>query len=164
MNGLFIRALIAFLAMPGVVAVAVPLLLFDRSWPPAGVAWGGVVLCGVGFTLLALAVRDFHVIGRGTLAPWAPPLRLVTAGLYRFSRNPMYVGVLILVSGWALLFRSAPLALYAAGLLVAFHLRVVLGEEPWLARTHGAAWQAFADGVPRWVGRRRHRARGQEEP
>ena len=69
----------------------------------------------------------------------------MTAGLYRFSRNPMYVGVLCLVSGLALLFRSASLALYAASLLVVFHLRVVLGEEPWLARTHGG-WDVRIDG------------------
>jgi protein-S-isoprenylcysteine O-methyltransferase Ste14 len=163
MNGLFLRALVAFLALPGIVAFAVPLLLFDRTWPPAGIAWGGSVLCVVGVTLLALTVGDFYVVGRGTLAPWAPPQRLVTIGLYRWSRNPMYVAVLMLVGGWALLFRSAPLALYAAGLLVAFHLRVVLGEEPWLARRHGPAWQAYADRVPRWVGRLDRRAGEQED-
>lgn len=151
MNGLFVRALFAFLALPGVVAIAVPLLLFERTWPPTGTAWFGAPMCAVGFTILALTVRDFYLLGRGTLAPWAPPSQLVTAGLYRFSRNPMYVGVVCLVSGWALLFRSGPLALYAASLLVVFHLRIVWGEEPWLARTHGAAWRAYAARVPRWL-------------
>jgi len=51
-------------------------------------------------------------------------------------------------------FLALPGVVAVAVLLVAIHLCVVLGEEPWLARTHGAAWQAYADGVPRWVGRR----------
>lgn len=149
------RALLAFLALPGIVAFAVPLALFARRWPPAGWAWFGVPVLSVGCTILALTVRGFHVHGRGTLAPWAPPKNLVMTGLYRYSRNPMYVGVLAIVYGWALLFRSGPLALYAVTLLVAFHLRVVFGEEPWLARTHGAAWEAYVRNVRRWAGRRR---------
>ena len=65
-------------------------------------------------------------------------------GLYRASRNPMYVAVLCIVLGWALLFQCATHGWYAAGLAVAFHLRVVYGEEPTLARAHGAEWTAYA--------------------
>ena len=155
MNVLFVRALFAFLALPGVVAFAVPLLAFDRTWPPAGWAWLGAIVLIIGFVIVALTIRDFYVLGRGTLAPWAPPARLVVAGLYRFSRNPMYVGVLCVVLGWAILFRSAPLALYAAGLLALFHARIIWGEEPWLARTHGSTWEVYVRAVPRWIGRRR---------
>jgi protein-S-isoprenylcysteine O-methyltransferase Ste14 len=150
-NALFVRALFAFLALPGIVAFAAPLLVFKRTWPPVGWAWIGAVVLAVGFVLLAMTVRDFYVLGRGTLAPWSPPTRLVVAGLYRFSRNPMYVGVLCIVLGWAILFRSGSLAVYAAALAVVFHVRVVWGEEPWLARTHGAEWQAYAARVPRWM-------------
>jgi protein-S-isoprenylcysteine O-methyltransferase Ste14 len=77
-------------------------------------------------------------------------------GLYRWSRNPMYVGVLCVVAGWAIGFRSIGLAVYGLALLVAFHLRVVTAEEPFLARTHGAEWEAYAARVPRWFGRRKH--------
>ncbi len=156
MNGRFVRALVAFLALPGVVAFAVPLLAFGRAWPPVGVAWFGAGLLAIGCVVLAWTVHDFHVLGRGSLAPWAPPEHLVIAGLYRFSRNPMYISVLSIVWGWAVLFQSAPLALYAAGLLGLFHCRIVWGEEPWLARTHGASWEAYRRAVPRWVGLRKH--------
>lgn len=88
----------------------------------------------------------------GTLAPWSPPTRLVVSGLYRVSRNPMYVAVLLIVAGWALLFRSRAIGIYAAVLMLAFHARVVWGEEPWLARTHGTEWAAYASMVPRWLG------------
>jgi protein-S-isoprenylcysteine O-methyltransferase Ste14 len=97
-------------------------------------------------------VRDFYVAGRGTLAPWAPPRALVVTGLYRFSRNPMYVGVLLILCGWAAGFRSWPLAAYAATIATAFHLRVLLYEEPTLARLFGKDWDHYTRQVPRWIG------------
>jgi protein-S-isoprenylcysteine O-methyltransferase Ste14 len=102
--------------------------------------------------LLLWCVRDFYVAGRGTLAPWSPPRRLVTVGPYRLSRNPMYVAVLLILCGWALTFASPTFWFYMACVAVAFHLRVVFFEEPWLARTHGAAWLAYRNRVPRWLG------------
>ena len=77
---------------------------------------------------------------------------LVVTGLYRFSRNPMPVAVLLVLWGWALGFRSWPLAVYAVVVMLAFHLRVVLHEEPWLARTHGEKWMHYATHVPRRFG------------
>jgi hypothetical protein len=76
----------------------------------------------------------------------------VTVGLYRVSRNPMYVGVLLLLWGWALGFRSRALAIYALIVMLGFHLRVVFGEEPWLAQRHGEEWDRYRATVPRWFG------------
>ena len=115
------------------------------GWP---LLFGGVVM-------LLWCVRDFFVTGRGSLAPWAPPERLVTVGLYRVSRNPMYVSVLLLLGGWALAYGSAVHWVYAGIVAIAFQLRVVFGEEPWLARQHGEAWAAYRAAVPRWLFRRR---------
>jgi protein-S-isoprenylcysteine O-methyltransferase Ste14 len=64
----------------------------------------------------------------------------------------MYVAVLLVLVGWATMFSSRALWLYAAIVAIAFHLRVVFGEEPWLARTHGAEWTAYRARVPRWLG------------
>lgn len=153
---MFLRALIAFLALPGVVAFAVPLLVL-RPEPVQLVPIGWPVLA-FGSGMLAWCVRDFYVRGRGTLAPWAPPTRLVVEGLYRVSRNPMYLAVLCIVLAWALLFHSWSIAAYATVLALGFHARVVWGEEPWLARAHGEAWAAYAATVPRWIGRPRRRA------
>jgi protein-S-isoprenylcysteine O-methyltransferase Ste14 len=63
----------------------------------------------------------------------------------------MYVAVAVMLVGWALSFMSAPLATYALIVIVAFHLRVVFGEEPWLASTHGAQWEEYRARVPRWL-------------
>ena len=146
---LFLRALLAFLALPGVVAFGVPLLLLR----PAGRAAtaDGTIVGGLGIVVLLWCVRDFYVAGRGTLAPWSPPKRLVTVGLYQYSRNPMYVGVLLIVAGWALAFRSATIGWYALFLVAAFHVRVVFFEEPWLARAHGAEFEAYRSKVRRWL-------------
>ena len=152
MNSLFLRALVACLALPGMVAFAIPLLLVTprghRAWVEP---WGALPLA-LGLVVLALTVREFYVAGRGTLAPWSPPQTLVVSGLYRYSRNPMYVGVLLILCGWAIGLRSRPIAIYAAGVALAVHLRVLLHEEPFLARTQPDAWAAYRSRVPRWLG------------
>lgn len=150
MNGLFARAALAFLVLPGVVAFLVPLLLWGPGTAAFSNRWG-IVPLGVGIVLLLACVREFYVAGRGTLAPWAPPIALVVTGLYQWSRNPMYIAVLLILSGWAIGFRSWPLTLYAGVVLVAFHLRIVLHEEPWLARTFGDNWIQYRNRVSRWL-------------
>jgi protein-S-isoprenylcysteine O-methyltransferase Ste14 len=147
-----LRALLAFLALPGLVAFAAPPLLI---WPEplhATFRTSGLAVLALGTVLLLWCVRDFYVAGSGTLAPWDPPRHLVVFGLYRFSRNPMYVAVFLVLLGWAIGFRSPLLSAYALAVLVAFHLRVVFGEEPWLAKTHGEAWTQYVSEVPRWFG------------
>jgi len=148
MTSLFWRALFAFVTLPGVVAFIVPWLL-----RPAGASFHlvGMPVLAIGVAGLLWCVRDFYVAGQGSLAPWSPPKHLVVVGLYRLSRNPMYVAVVITLSGWALLFQSRAHWFYAALIAFAFHLRVVFGEEPWLAHTHGQAWADYRKRVPRWL-------------
>jgi protein-S-isoprenylcysteine O-methyltransferase Ste14 len=104
-----------------------------------------------GMTLLLWCVREFYVAGRGTLPPWDPPQHLVTTGPYRFSRNPMYIGVITILLGRCLLWGSRTLIIYTVVFLCGFHLRVLLFEEPLAARQFGAKWQAYRSRVPRWV-------------
>jgi len=92
----------------------------------------------------------FLRLGKGTLAPWSPPQRLLQIGLYRHSRNPMYTAVVLILLGWAGAFASRDLLVCTLGAMIGFHLRVVLSEEPHLARTHGSAWAQYASRVPRW--------------
>ncbi|WP_341677394.1 isoprenylcysteine carboxylmethyltransferase family protein [Niveibacterium sp. SC-1] len=154
---MFWRALFAFIAMPGMVAFVVPALWLWQSGASLHNRWGGAVL-GLGALGLLWCVRDFHVQGKGTLAPWSPPRNLVIVGLYRYSRNPMYVCVTLILLGWAVSFASPGLLAYSVFVGLAFQLRVVYGEEPWLARTYGATWEAYAKRVPRWLGRWWHGA------
>lgn len=148
---MFAKALLAFMACPGMVAMAVPLGWLALEPPLQSVWRPGLALIAIGLVGLLWCVRDFYVTGKGTLAPWAPPSHLVTVGLYRFSRNPMYVSVSLMLFGWALSFGSQGLLAYATVVAVAFHCRIVLGEEPWLRRTFGESWDQYTSEVPRWL-------------
>lgn len=145
---LFWKALTAFLVLPGTIAFLVPWLLHPPAEQFRPLGWGPFAL---GVVLLLWCVRDFYVAGRGSLAPWAPPERLVVVGLYRVSRNPMYVSVLLILCGWALGYASGSLWAYAAIVALAFHGRVVWFEEPWLARRYGDEFEAYKAKIPRWL-------------
>jgi protein-S-isoprenylcysteine O-methyltransferase Ste14 len=148
---MFLRAVLAFLALPAVVAGLVPWLLLDSDrWRMGGTLLGWPIWF-FGACVLLWCVRDFYKIGKGTLAPWDPPKKLVVVGLYRFVRNPMYVGVLGWVAGWSLIAGSLVLGIYTILLAIAFHLRVIFYEEPTLARQFGNDWVQYQGTVPRWI-------------
>jgi protein-S-isoprenylcysteine O-methyltransferase Ste14 len=146
------RSVIAFLALPGLVAFAIPVLWLSFQGDSAPKYAIGALVFVVGLFGLLWCVRDFYVKGKGTLAPWSPPSELVVVGLYRYTRNPMYVSVLLLVLSWSVLFGSLALLGYAVALGVVFHLRVIFGEEPWLVQRYGAKWEDYKHRVPRWLG------------
>jgi protein-S-isoprenylcysteine O-methyltransferase Ste14 len=150
-NRQLLQAVAAFLALPGVVAFAVPVAIGASGASAVRHVPAAAALLAAGVILLLWCVREFYVAGRGTLAPWAPPQRLVTSGPYRFSRNPMYIAVLVILLAWWLLWGRTVLLVYAAVVVCAFHARVVLVEEPWAARTFGAQWQEYRARVPRWL-------------
>jgi protein-S-isoprenylcysteine O-methyltransferase Ste14 len=147
---MFARALLAFLALPGVVAFAVPIAWLLASSHTSLVQPLGLFPLVCGTAGLLWCVRDFYVSGKGTIAPWAPPVHLVVVGLYRYTRNPIYISVTLILLGWAVSFGLRGLFTYTIIVAIAFHLRVVFGEEPWLASTHGAQWHEYARRVPRW--------------
>ena len=150
---MLLRALVAFLLLPGIVAFAAPLLLALGLGQVASLSVTALIFIALGLTSLIWCVCSFYFSGKGTLAPWSPPRNLVVVGLYRFSRNPMYVAVVLLLMGWSLLFESVALATYGVIVAMGFHLRVIFGEEPWLARTYGPQWTEYVSQVNRWVGR-----------
>ena len=99
------------------------------------------------------AFWGFALRGLGTPAPIAPPQKLVVEGLHRHVRNPMYLGVLLIVIGQAVLFRSTALVEYAAAIWLAAHLFVLLYEEPTLQRKFGQEYRDYRQRVPRWIPR-----------
>ena len=146
---LFLKSLLAFLLLPGIVAGLVPWLLAPEGYiRPFGWGWS-VLLIGLG--ILLWCVRDFYVAGKGTLAPWSPPEKLVTVGLYRYTRNPMYVGVLVMVLGWSLLTSYWLMTAYWLVLMAAFHLRVLYYEEPQMRKRFPEEWREYSARVPRWM-------------
>lgn len=150
---MFARALFAFLVLPGIAAILVPPLLASvDSWKGSPFLPGLFVMLAGG-VVLVWCVRDFYVSGKGTLAPWDPPRQLVVIGLYRFVRNPMYLGVLLFVLGWSFYLSSPVLAVYAGFLAIGFHVRVVKYEEPWLESQFGEEWRTYRTAVSRWLPR-----------
>jgi protein-S-isoprenylcysteine O-methyltransferase Ste14 len=90
---MFARAAFAFIALPGLFAILVPATWLWLGSDAELVHPLGLVPLLAGFVALLWCVRDFYVSGKGTLAPWSPPAELVVAGLYRHSRNPMYIAL-----------------------------------------------------------------------
>ena len=153
--------------VPGTVVVIVPFVLLSSRQaplpaPPALLRILGAVLAAAGLALYFTCLAGFVRQGRGTPSPTGPPRRLVVAGPYQRTRNPMYLAVLSTVAGEALFFSSLRLGAYAAILAVAFHVFVVIYEEPTLARLFGEDYEAYRRAVPRWVVRRRPSPRGTE--
>jgi protein-S-isoprenylcysteine O-methyltransferase Ste14 len=104
-----------------------------------------------GAAALLWCIVDFARRGRGTLAPVDPPQFVVRDGLYRVTRNPMYVAVLVTLVGESLLADSLPLAVWTAVVAVTVHLFVVLYEEPTLHTRFGEPYDAYRAAVPRWL-------------
>ena len=147
-----------FWVAPGVVAGWIPYALTDwRPQPPllgssAERVVGGV-LTTVGVVMLVECFVRFAIMGRGTPAPIAPTETLVASGLYRHVRNPMYVAVLMVITGQALLFGSGLLLRYAVLVWLIFHGFVLLYEEPTLRHRFGSSYQSYRANVPRWLPR-----------
>lgn len=148
-----LRALVSVIILPVTAAVLLPWLFLGQPALPEGWARIGLVPLGVGLALFLWCVVLFAMRGRGTLAPWDPPRRFVAAGPYRVVRNPMYVGVGLVIAGEAILFGSWTLALYLVVIGIVWHLFVLTYEEPTLEREFGEEYRAYRAHVPRWVPR-----------
>ena len=146
-----VRAAAAFVALPGMVAFVLPIWIGTSAGRAVRYPVPAALLLGLGTTLLLWCVREFYAAGRGTLAPWDPPSHLVTSGPYRFSRNPMYLGVELLLAGWCLLWDARTLIIYTLLCMIGFYLRVRLVEEPSARRRFGTEWEAYRARVPRWI-------------
>ena len=144
-----------FVAAPCVVAGLIPWWLSRELWPPflslELTRAVGAVLIVAGLPGILDSFARFAREGLGTPAPIAPTRHLVVSGLYRYVRNPMYVGVVAVIAGQAILFADWRVLLYAALVWLACHLFVVAYEEPTLSRTFGAEYEAFRAHVPRWI-------------
>lgn len=148
-------SIVFFFLAPGVVAGLVPYLISD--WRRQGAFLVpvvepllGAILVLVGAMFLIDCFARFAREGQGTPAPIAPPRSLVVSGAYRHVRNPMYVAVVSIIWGQALIFGNRALVGYGAVVWLLFHLFVLVYEEPALRRAHGEAYARYAAEVGRW--------------
>lgn len=157
-----LRHLLSILILPFTVTVLFPRWLmrglsgFDTRWidgtaaaASAHVTGAVVFLAGLG--LFAWCVLLFARVGRGTLAPWDPTRRLVVVGPYRYVRNPMIIGVLIMLGAEAIFLGSRVAAAWALMFFVINNIYFVLLEEPGLERRFGGAYREYKLAVGRWL-------------
>lgn len=145
------------IVVPGTLTVVMPWLLFWTSSRTTDDAlpWlrhSGWLLVVSGALLIGWCIHDLLVRGQGTPAPSAPPARLVTGGLYRWTRNPMYVGIVLMLLGEALVFWSPPIALATAATWLCMTVYLLTVEERGLRRRFGHAYEIYQREVPRWIG------------
>jgi len=153
---------LAWLILPVTVVVFIPwgLQWVARKpfrWDGGFWPWIGVWLIANGVALAAWCVNLFNVQGQGTPLPLDPPKRFVLAGPYRYVRNPMMLGMMLILVGEALVMESRSVCLYALALALAAHLVVCCWEEPDLTRRFGQAYREYRKQVPRWIPRLPHR-------
>lgn len=159
-----IKSIIFTLIVPGFVLGYVPYILYDAQG-----SFGIGILRNIGWLLIALgtllyawSVLNFLIEGNGTPAIWftkqlkkligEEPSKLVSSGLYKISRNPMYLGVLMIVFGQSILLESKSILIYTGILAVLFHLVVVFLEEPHLKKKYGEEYERYLKNTPRWLG------------
>ena len=152
-----IGSVVFFVLAPGTMAGLIPWLI--TGWESDAPGWlriAGVAVILVGLTPLIAAFAAFTRAG-GTPSPTAPTQRLVIAGFNKYVRNPMYIGVLLTIVGQALLFGSLALIWYAVAFWLVTASFVRFYEEPTLAETYGAEYDAYRRSVRAWIPRVRKR-------
>jgi protein-S-isoprenylcysteine O-methyltransferase Ste14 len=158
---LWIRGLIFTVLIPTVVGFILPSAVDPGAHRAGGLWEAGWIPISAGTLIYAWCLTRFLAAGGTPAIHFTRPLRfligeppkgLVLGGLYRFSRNPMYLGVLTGVFGQAVLFASTLIAAYGCVVFACFYLIVVLVEEPHLRATLGRPYELYCLTVPRWIG------------
>ncbi len=161
---MFLRQLLAIAALPFTVTVLAPMAILRRnpldpampnSMLEVSAMVVGVVALFAGAALFVICVFQFWSRGRGTLAPWDPPRRFVAEGPYRYVRNPMITGVLLILVGEAAILRSSSLAQWAGLFAVINMIYIPLLEEPMLRARFGGQYDDYLRAVPRFIPRPR---------
>ena len=142
--------------VPGSIGGWIP--LYIATGGSSAIPWSadravGVALVIAGWAALLWCTVEFVRRGSGTPSPNRAPTKLVVSGLFRFVRNPMYVGVVSAIEGIALAMHSWETALYGVAVAIPFHLRVRFYEEPRLTREFGSEFKEYCARVPRWIPR-----------
>lgn len=158
-----IRILFSVVALPFMVTIAFPMLIIINSqennpWEFLFSRFGitsflGILVICIGLYLLVLTIYQFTITGKGTLAPWDPPKKLVIEGIYRHVRNPMISGVIMMVLGEAVAFRSLLLFLYWLAVTLLNLIYIPFLEEKGLEKRFGEPYRLYMRNVPRWIPR-----------
>lgn len=154
---LFFRNLFFIIIHPGLVVGLIPYWIVEHklnenfSYPFQWFQFLGPLLFLIELTIMLNCIFNFAVEGRGTLSPADPTKKLVISGLYRFSGNPMYLGVIIILLGETIFFQSILLLWYMIFIFLVFNLFILLIEEPRLSKDFGKEHQKYRVRVRMWL-------------
>jgi protein-S-isoprenylcysteine O-methyltransferase Ste14 len=153
-----IETVVATIIVPGAAAILIPYLLLALTGgtrPPETGILEALAVIGtlLGSGMIIWVSYAFVRFGKGTPVPLDPPERFVARGLFRYVRNPMYVGAQLIILSEAVFFRSLWLLLYAFGLWLALHTFLIVFEEPQLKERFGESYLAYFHSIPRWLPR-----------
>ena len=158
MLSLFLRNLFFTILQPGLVAGLFPYWLVSKAKVQQAFTdafqlhyYIGIVIFFVGLVIMINCIIRFAIEGKGTLSPADPTKHLVVKGLYRYSRNPMYIGVLLMLIGEAVIFQLGNLWTYLVFVFIAFNLFIQLHEEPRLRKAFGEEYYRYCERVRRWL-------------
>ena len=153
---LFFRNIVFAILHPGIVAGLIPFwiisgklnsIFFELDKPHQ---FAGIFSFIAGFVIVTWCIVIFGVKGQGTLSPFDPTKKLVVSGLYKFSRNPMYIGVMLMLTGETLLLLSLSLCIYSFIVFVGFNIFIIAREEPRLKKDFGVDYDNYCKKVRRW--------------
>jgi protein-S-isoprenylcysteine O-methyltransferase Ste14 len=113
----------------------------------------GLLIIAAGLHIMIKTISVFIKTGKGTLAPWSPTKKLITDGLYRFVRNPMILGVLIVLTGESISVLSLNIFVWTLIFFIVNNIWFLLYEEPGLQKKFGKEYIEYKKNVPRWIPR-----------
>ena len=157
-----LKLILFTLIIPGFVAGWAPYILYEAEavFDLGNIRYIGWLVMLIGAILYIWSSLSFLLQGEGTPAIWftkrlhfilgEEPVNLVSSGLYKFSRNPMYLGVISFVFGIGIWSQSKYILIYAVALVLIFHLVVVFLEEPHLKKKYGKEFTEYLERTRRW--------------
>jgi protein-S-isoprenylcysteine O-methyltransferase Ste14 len=153
-----LKSILATIFVPGIACLLIPYFILRGSGIPLAHALGfwqiiAIPVAIVGVYMVVWVSFSFVRTGRGTPIPIDPPKHLVVHGLYRYVRNPMYAGAMLVLLAEVVYYSSIWVFIYTTFLWMALHTFTVVLEEPQLKRRFGAEYERYLESVPRWVPR-----------
>lgn len=149
-------SLIWFILVPFPLAYIIPGLidLIDsgKFHVPAPLIWFGLLISIIGTSVLLFCFYNFVKSGVGSPAVFDQPKKLLSSNIYSYSRNPMYVSVIMIISGQILWYGNLLILGYGIVLGLALHMWIMFYEEPRLIKRFGKPYEDYKSKIPRWIG------------
>jgi protein-S-isoprenylcysteine O-methyltransferase Ste14 len=144
------------LLVPLPVIVVIPWYITRWSFQPAffgleALRYLGAVMIVAGLITYSLGIGHLGYYGSNPIPPVA---NIVSEGIYQWTRNPMYTGVVTMLTGQAMVFGSHGMLYYALGWFLFFHTFEVVYDEPALKKQFADVYPDYCRNTPRWIPRR----------